>query len=80
MNAVRPVGGQTVPRCTAMFSIRAAWSNCADVSFGSQKSIDVEIYGYDFEKARTVISRPRRSCTRFPGMADIEVSRRRELP
>ena len=24
-------------------------------SFGSQKSIDVEIYGYDFEKARTVI-------------------------
>jgi Cu/Ag efflux pump CusA len=49
-------------------------------SFGSQKSIDVEIYGYDFEKARTVIHQVQDLMHKIPGMADIEVSREENYP
>jgi CzcA family heavy metal efflux pump len=49
-------------------------------SFGSQKSIDVEIYGYDFEKARGVIRQVEDAMHKIPGIADIEVSREENYP
>ena len=49
-------------------------------SFGSQKSVDVEIYGYDFEKARSVIQQVQDIMHKIPGMADIEVSREENYP
>ena len=49
-------------------------------SFGSQKSIDVEIYGYDFEKARGVIHQVEDAMHKIPGIADIEVSREENYP
>ncbi len=49
-------------------------------SFGSQKSVDVEIYGYDFEKARGVIREVEDIMHRIPGLADIDVSREENYP
>ncbi len=49
-------------------------------SFGSQKSVDVEIYGYDFEKARGVIQQVESMMHQIPGLADIEVSREENYP
>ena len=49
-------------------------------SFGSQKSVDVEIYGYDFEKARGVIRQVESIMQQIPGLADIEVSREENYP
>lgn len=49
-------------------------------SFGSQKSVDVEIYGYDFEKAREAIRLVEEVMHRTEGLADIEVSREENYP
>ncbi len=49
-------------------------------SFGSQKAVDVEIYGYDFEKAREVIARVKEIMEQTPGLADIEASREENYP
>jgi len=49
-------------------------------SFGSQKAIDVEIYGYDFDKAREVIQRVTEIMEQTPGLADIEPSREENYP
>ena len=49
-------------------------------SFGSQKSIDVEIYGYDFPERPAPSSAGAEIMHKIPGMADIEVSREEELP
>jgi multidrug efflux pump subunit AcrB len=49
-------------------------------SFGSQKAVDVEIYGYDFEKARTVIGQVEDVMHKTQGLADIEVSREENYP
>ena len=49
-------------------------------SFGSQKPVDVEIYGYDMEKARTVIRDVESIMHQTPGLADIEVSREENYP
>jgi CzcA family heavy metal efflux pump len=49
-------------------------------SFGSQKSVDVEIYGYDFEKAREAIRQVEEVMHKTPGLADIEVSREENYP
>jgi hydrophobe/amphiphile efflux-1 (HAE1) family protein len=49
-------------------------------SFGSQKSVDVEIYGYDFDKARGVIREVEDIMHRIPGLADIDVSREENYP
>jgi len=49
-------------------------------SFGSQKSVDVEIYGYDFEKAREVIRQVESVMQQVQGLADIEVSREENYP
>jgi hydrophobe/amphiphile efflux-1 (HAE1) family protein len=49
-------------------------------SFGAQKAVDVEIYGYDFEQARTVIRQVEEILHKTPGLADIEVSREENYP
>ncbi len=49
-------------------------------SFGSQKSVDVEIYGYDMEKARTVIRQVEGIMHQTAGLADIEASREENYP
>jgi multidrug efflux pump subunit AcrB len=49
-------------------------------SFGSQKAVDVEIYGYDLEKARGVIREVEGVMHQTPGLADIEVSREENYP
>ena len=49
-------------------------------SFGSQKAVDVEIYGYDLEKARGVIREVEAVMHQTTGLADIEVSREENYP
>jgi multidrug efflux pump subunit AcrB len=49
-------------------------------SFGSQKAVDVEIYGYEFEKARTVIKQVEAIMHDMRGLADIEASREENYP
>ena len=49
-------------------------------SFGSQKAVDVEIYGYDFDNAREVITRVKEIMERTPGLADVESSREENYP
>jgi len=49
-------------------------------SFGSQKAVDVEIYGYEFEKARGVIKQVETIMHDVKGLADIEVSREENYP
>jgi hydrophobe/amphiphile efflux-1 (HAE1) family protein len=48
--------------------------------FGAQKAIDVEIYGYDFDKARGVINRVKEIMEQTPGLADVEPSREENYP
>ncbi len=49
-------------------------------SFGSQKAVDVEIYGYDLEKARTVVKQVKAIMQEVGGLADIEESREENYP
>ena len=42
--------------------------------------MDVEIYGYDFEKARDVIRQVEGLMHNIDGLADIEVSREENYP
>jgi multidrug efflux pump subunit AcrB len=49
-------------------------------SFGSQAAVDVEIYGYDFEKARGVIRQAEAIMHQVHGIADIQVSREEHYP
>jgi len=49
-------------------------------SFGSQKAIDVEIYGYDMEQARGVVRQVENAMHQIGGLADIEVSREENYP
>lgn len=78
MNAVRPAIIKLFPGVAMFFDPGGLVKRVT--SFGSQKSIDVEIYGYDFEKARTVIHQVQDTMHKIPGMADIEVSREENYP
>lgn len=78
MNAVRPSVIKLFPGVAMFFDPGGLVKRVT--SFGSQKSIDVEIYGYDFEKARTVIQQVQEIMHKIPGMADIEVSREENYP
>ncbi|MDH5669807.1 MAG: efflux RND transporter permease subunit, partial [Nitrospira sp.] len=49
-------------------------------SFGTQKAVDVEVYGYDFDKAREVINRIKDIMEQTPGLADVESSREENYP
>ena len=78
MNAVRPAILKLFPGVAMFFDPGGLVKRVT--SFGSQKSIDLEIYGYDFEKARHAIQQVQDIMHKIPGMADIEVSREENYP
>jgi hydrophobe/amphiphile efflux-1 (HAE1) family protein len=78
MNDVRPKVLKLFPGVAMFFDPGGLIKRVT--SFGSQKSVDVEIYGYDFEKARGVIQQVESMMHQIPGLADIEVSREENYP
>jgi CzcA family heavy metal efflux pump len=78
MNEVRPKIIRLFPGVAMFFDPGGLVKRVT--SFGSQKSVDVEIYGYDFEKARTVIGQVQEIMHKTEGLADIEVSREENYP
>jgi CzcA family heavy metal efflux pump len=78
MNEVRPKVVKLFPGVAMFFDPGGIVKRVT--SFGSQKAVDVEIYGYDLEKARTVIRQVEAIMHQTPGLADIEVSREENYP
>ncbi len=78
MNDVRPKVIKLFPGVAMFFDPGGLVKRVT--SFGSQKAVDVEIYGYDFEKARRVIREVEAVMHQTPGLADIEVSREENYP
>ena len=78
MNEVRPKVLKLFPGVAMFFDPGGLVKRVT--SFGSQKAVDVEIYGYDFEKARGVIRQVEEVMHKTPGLADIEVSREENYP
>ncbi|MFO0774651.1 MAG: efflux RND transporter permease subunit [Nitrospiraceae bacterium] len=78
MNEVRPKIVKLFPGVAMFFDPGGLVKRIT--SFGSQKAIDVEIYGYEFEKAREVIRQVEGVMHEVKGVADIEVSREENYP
>jgi len=78
MNDVRPKIVKLFPGVSMYFDPGGLVKRVT--SFGSQKAVDVEIYGYDFDKARDVIARVKEIMERIPGLTDIEPSREENYP
>jgi hydrophobe/amphiphile efflux-1 (HAE1) family protein len=78
MNDVRPKIVKLFPGVSMYFDPGGIVKRVT--SFGSQKAIDVEIYGYDFDKAREVIAQVKEIMEQTPGLADIEPSREENYP
>ncbi|MGQ0696122.1 MAG: efflux RND transporter permease subunit [Nitrospiraceae bacterium] len=78
MNDVRPKVLRLFPGVAMFFDPGGLVKRVT--SFGSQKAVDVEIYGYDFEKARTAIRQVEEVMHKMPGLEDIEVSREENYP
>jgi len=78
MNEVRPKVLKLFPGVAMFFDPGGIVKRVT--SFGSQKAVDVEIYGYELEKARGVIQQVEAVMHQTPGLADIEVSREENYP
>jgi hydrophobe/amphiphile efflux-1 (HAE1) family protein len=78
MNEVRPKILKLFPGVSMYFDPGGIVKRVT--SFGSQKAVDVEIYGYDFDKARQVIAQVKEIMEQTPGLADIEPSREENYP
>jgi multidrug efflux pump subunit AcrB len=78
MNDVRPKVVKLFPGVAMYFDPGGLVKRVT--SFGSQKAIDVEIYGYDFDTAREVIARVKEIMEHTPGLADVEPSREENYP
>src|SRR5437867_5312309 len=78
MNDVRPKVLKLFPGVAMFFDPGGIVKRVT--SFGSQKAVDVEIYGYEFEKARAVIRQVDTIMHQAGGLADIEVSREENYP
>src|SRR5574341_2192081 len=78
MNDVRPKVLKLFPGVAMFFDPGGIVKRVT--SFGSQKAVDVEIYGYDLEKARTVIKQVEAVMHDVKGLADIEASREENYP
>ena len=78
MNDVRPKIVKLLPGVSMYFDPGGIVKRVT--SFGSQKAVDVEIYGYDFDKAREVIAQVKEIMEQTPGLADIEPSREENYP
>ena len=78
MNEVRPKVTKLFPGISMFFDPGGLVKRVT--SFGAQKAVDVEIYGYDFDQARSVIKQVEEVMHKTPGLADIEVSREENYP
>jgi CzcA family heavy metal efflux pump len=78
MNDVRPKVLKLFPGVAMFFDPGGLVKRVT--SFGSQKAVDVEIYGYEMEKARGVIRQVEAVMHGVSGLADIEVSREENYP
>jgi multidrug efflux pump subunit AcrB len=78
MNDVRPKVLKLFPGVAMFFDPGGLVKRVT--SFGSQKAVDVEIYGYEFDKARSVIKQVEAVMHQTPGLADVEVSREENYP
>ncbi len=78
MNDVRPKVVSLFPGVAMFFDPGGLVKRVT--SFGSQKAVDVEIYGYELDKARDVIRQVEAIMHQTPGLADIEVSREENYP
>jgi len=78
MNEVRPNVQKLFPGVLMIFDPGGIVKRI--VSFGSQAAVDVEIYGYEFEKARPLIRQIDAIMHQTPGLADIQISREENYP
>jgi multidrug efflux pump subunit AcrB len=78
MNEVRPKVLKLFPGVAMFFDPGGIVKRVT--SFGSQKSVDAEIYGYEFDKARGVTRQVETIMHQTEGLADIEVSREENYP
>jgi CzcA family heavy metal efflux pump len=78
MNEVRPKVLNLFPGVLMIFDPGGIVKRI--VSFGSQASVDVEIYGYDMEKARKVVRQVDDIMHKVKGLADIQISREENYP
>ena len=78
MNEVRPKVLKLFPGVAMYFDPGGIVKRIT--SFGSQKAVEVEIYGYDLEKARGVIRQVEAIMHQTRGLADVEVSREENYP
>ena len=47
---------------------------------GSSNTVDIEIYGYDFDKTSQLADQTRRLCMALPGARDVNISREDDRP
>jgi len=78
MNDVRPKVVKLFPGVVMIFDPGGIVKRIT--SFGSQAPVDVEIYGYDMEKARQAIRQVNDVMHNTKGLADIQVSREENYP
>ncbi|MDH5741568.1 MAG: efflux RND transporter permease subunit, partial [Nitrospira sp.] len=78
MNEVRPKIVKLFPGVSMYFDPGGLVKRIT--SFGSQKAVDVEIYGHDFGAAREVIARVKEIMEQTPGLADVESNREENYP
>ncbi len=78
MNEVRPKVVKLFPGVLTIFDPGGIVKRVT--SFGSQAAVDVEIYGYDMEKARGVIRQVDDIMHKTKGLADIQISREENYP
>lgn len=78
MNDVRPKIVKLFPGVAMFFDPGGLVKRVT--SFGSQKAVDVEIYGYDFAQAREVVRKVEDIMHNVRGLADVEVSREENYP
>src|SRR3989454_850914 len=78
MNEVRPKIVKLFPGALTIFDPGGIVKRVT--SFGSQAPVDVEIYGYDMEKARQVVREVDDVMHKVKGLADIQISREENYP
>src|SRR5713101_8326099 len=78
MNEVRPKVVKLFPGVLTIFDPGGIVKRVT--SFGSQAPVDVEIYGYDMEKARQVVREVDDVMHKTKGLADIQISREENYP
>ncbi|HEX9285430.1 MAG TPA: efflux RND transporter permease subunit [Nitrospirales bacterium] len=78
MNEVRPKVIKLFPGMLTIFDPGGIVKRVT--SFGSQSAVDVEIYGYDMEKARQVVRQVDDIMHKTKGLADIQISREENYP